>query len=118
MEWKNEFLRLYTSEDIGDFKKALELKRKNLPQKIYRYRPVSNGNMEHRLSEIADGTLYLSHPNELNDPFEIRSILHSTKAGDFLCAKEIYQQRFAASMTPEEYKRVFDAENYLEELAE
>ncbi len=118
MDWKQEFLQLYTSDDINNLRKALNLKQEHIPPKIYRYRSVTDDNMVHRFGEINSGILYLSHPEELNDPFEVRSVLHSRKAGDFLCAKEHFQNRFVDSMPKEQFARIFEKDDFLEDLAE
>lgn len=40
MKWQEEFIQLYTSGNLENVRKAFELKRKYIPQKLYRYRPI------------------------------------------------------------------------------
>ena len=71
MDWKDDFLRLYTSESVTDFGEALDLKRKNLPKKLYRYRSLSDETIKYRFAEIVRGELFMSHPKDLNDPLRL-----------------------------------------------
>ena len=40
MDWKERFLKLYTDGDVVDYGRALELKSRNLQEKLYRFRSV------------------------------------------------------------------------------
>ena len=74
MNWKTEFVELYMSNNIDNFRQALELKRKNIPEKLYRFRSVrSEENLARVLNEIISGQLYMAHPDELNDPFGLNT---------------------------------------------
>lgn len=63
MEWKKEFIKLYISNNVTEYGMALELKCKHIPNKLYRYRSLSDETMEYRFGEIVRGELYMSHPN-------------------------------------------------------
>ena len=53
MGWKKEFYELYASND--KLIQAQELKKMNLPEKLYRYRTVTENNLELRAKEIVNG---------------------------------------------------------------
>jgi hypothetical protein len=46
------------------------------PHHLYKYKPC---NIQHLRSFIVDSLLYLSARSELNDPFDVKSVLHFTK---------------------------------------
>ena len=48
MEWKKEFIKLYISNNVTEYGMALELKCKHIPNKLYRYRSLSDETMEYR----------------------------------------------------------------------
>ena len=75
-EWENEFWKLFVSTLKGDLRKALDLKRKHIPEKLYRYRNLDN--LDYRTSEIATGEIYVASPPELNDIFD--AIIKGTKS--------------------------------------
>lgn len=117
MEWKKEFLKLFTTDSIEDYRKALKLKRDNLPEKLYRYRPLSDDTINtYRLREIVDGELYLSHPNELNDPFEASSILHSTDASHYSAKREQYKQVFHEIIPERQFVDIFESDDWFDKL--
>lgn len=118
MDWQKQFLQLYTSEVLEDFREALELKREHIPQKLYRYRAITDGNMNHRVNEIVHGELFLSHPKDLNDPFEVRSMLHSSQPGTYFREKKLFQELYKDRIGTEEFELIFEKENFIEELAE
>ena len=80
-EWVEEYAKLIISIDSDQRLKAIQLKNQHTPSKLYRYRPLHN--LKHIQNEL-NGKIYLSHQNELNDPFDSRSILHSYKPTEFL----------------------------------
>ena len=116
MTWKNDFLRLYTSEVISDFEKALELKREHIPQKLYRYRSLSDKSMEHRFGEIVRGELFLSHPKDLNDPFEACAHLSSMDPSKYIINKKAYQEQFAGKIPEDKFNEIFSDENWFKRL--
>jgi hypothetical protein len=67
MTWKNEFLKLLFSGNSEEVQIANDLKKKNLPISLYRYRPF---NPEYLLKEISENTVRLSSPASFNDPFD------------------------------------------------
>ena len=94
-DWKAEFLELYMSGDEGDFDKALSLKRLHIPKRLYRYRTLSDDSIaKYRLGEIVRGELYMSHPSELNDPFEVTSNLAAFNPSAYMRDKEDFTKLF------------------------
>ena len=90
-DWKTEFLELYMSGDVEKFGQAIELKRRNIPKKLYRYRTISDDNItSYRFGEIVRGELYMSHPSELNDPLEASSNLAAYSPSAYMRDKENY----------------------------
>lgn len=116
MDWKEKFLELYILGEVNAFRAALDLKREHLPQKLYRYRTVSDDSMEYRFGEIVRGELYLSHPNEFNDPFEASSHLLSSDLSIYLARKEIYKDMFVKVIEPELFLDIFESDNWFEKL--
>lgn len=115
MDWKEEFLKLFISEDVNDYGRALDLKRKNIPEKLYRYRPLKKEDVKFRFGEIVRGELFLSHSKDLNDPFEVCSVLQSLSPAAYL-DKKIYMKSFKELMEPHDYERIFGKEAYWEDF--
>ena len=67
-DWRKRFLELYMSKETADLSAALELKREHIPRLLYRYRGVKN--LPRLLDEICGGEIYLTHPKDVNDPYE------------------------------------------------
>lgn len=117
MDWKKEFMCLYTSDVTTDFRKALELKREHIPTKLYRYRALSDESMKYRFDEIVNGSLYLSHPKELNDPFEGCSHLGSSNPSDYMLGwKNNCAKSFAEVIPAQKHKEVFSSEDWFDAL--
>ena len=117
MGWKEDFLRLYTSDIIDDYNKALKLKRENLPSKIYRYRTLSNKNIKLRRNEILNGTLYLSHSSEFNDPFEGHSVLRSNNSLLYH-NKDTYREYYELKGEIEQVKDLFERDDWYDAILE
>ncbi len=115
MDWKEKFFELYESGKSDGFSEALDLKRKNIPNRLYRYRTVTDENLQYRKNEIVEGELYLSHPDELNDPFEGCSLLQSTKP-DIYADKSTYMEYYRLQGKEDEVKEIFADENWFEKL--
>ena len=116
-DWKTEFLELYTDGDVRKFDQALELKRLHIPKRLYRYRTVSDENItKYRFCEIVRGELYMSHPSELNDPFEVSSKLIEAKPSVYMRDKEEFTKLFKDKMSSEEYESVFGSDAWYENL--
>ncbi len=116
MEWKKEFIKLYISNNVTEYGMALELKCKHIPNKLYRYRSLSDETMEYRFGEIVRGELYMSHPMELNDPFEAKSHMKSNDIVRYAPEKETYEEIFSEKLSQEIYTDIFNSENWLEKL--
>ncbi len=116
MDWKTEFLDLYMSGDAGKFGEALALKRLNIPKKLYRYRTLSDDNMTYRFGEIVQGELYMSHPSELNDPFEASSNLAAFEPSAYMRDKKDFTELFKDKMSDEDYASIFDSDSWYDKL--
>jgi hypothetical protein len=70
-DWKKEFLRLLEKSTVGNnlAASAIELKNAHLPERICRYRKDS----EHSRNNLNDDTVWLSSPNDYNDPFDCQT---------------------------------------------
>ena len=116
-DWKAEFLELYMSGDAGDFDKALSLKRLHIPKRLYRYRTLSDDSIaKYRFGEIVRGELYMSHPSELNDPFEVTSNLAAFNPSAYMRDKEDFTKLFKDKMSDEDYANVFDSDFWYDNL--
>jgi len=112
MGWKDEFVAVLLSNQQDGFKKALELKRQNLPAKLYRYRPLITQQQNTRLlNSIEEKQLYCASSRALNDPFESRSLLSSSKAADYFTNAANF--RIALF---EQLKEYFDENEFMQAL--
>ena len=116
MYWQEEFFELYTSGSVNDHSKALELKLKNIPTKLYRYRALSDENMGFGFNEIVKGELYMSHPNELNDPFEATTCLLSLSPADYIHNKEQYKESFKGKIPSDKLDKIFSEDNWFDAI--
>lgn len=115
MGWQDAFMQLYTSTNLEDGRKAIELKRKYIPSKLYRYRDVSKENLKYRKQEIATGELFLSHPEKLNDPFECWSVLHSASPTKYV-DKNTYAEYYFKTGKIQELNTVLQNEDWFSAL--
>jgi len=76
MAWKDKFLKFLFSGNQQEVQIALDLKDKNLPTRLYRYRPFKAENLS---KEISENTVRLSSPSSFNDPFDCAWILDDEK---------------------------------------
>lgn len=116
LDWKREFLSLYTSYDLERSREAFELKREHIPAKLFRYRDLCSDNIEYRKREIA-GELFLSHPQKLNDPFECWSFLHSKTPIDYV-NKFTYVDYYLKTGKTGEAHAILQSDNWYETLLE
>ena len=114
MDWKDEFLRLYLSGEVEDHRQALELKEKNLPQKLYRFRPGDNMNFVR--DEIL-GLIYIPFIGGLNDPFDSSSLMLSSSLSDYFDSIA-YKKAFEKIWGKELPEEVFSKESWFEQLIE
>ena len=115
MDWQNTFMQLYTSTSLEDGRKAFELKRNHIPSKLYRYRTLSQENLDYRKQEIASGELFLSHPEKLNDPFECWSVLHSTSPTEYV-DKNTYAEYYFKTGKTQELNTVLNNDDWFSAL--
>jgi hypothetical protein len=83
MTWKSEFLEMLCPINRSDSKiqQAYVLKYNNLPEKIYKYRGINDKSKQNLL----EGTVWLSDPNSLNDPYDCsHTINFKNRPNDFL----------------------------------
>ncbi len=115
MGWKKEFYELYASNDNDKLIQAQELKKMNLPEKLYRYRTVTENNLELRAREIVNGELYLAKPSELNDPLEGYSILKYSNYVEYI-NKSIFEEYYKLKGKLDDVSKIFESDNWLELL--
>lgn len=116
-DWRTEFFDLYFSNDISKFREALDLKRRHIPKRLYRYRALdAESIIKHRFDEIVKGELFLPHPNELNDPFEASSSLGDAEPSAYMSDKADFTILFKDKMRPEDYDRVFESDLWYNSL--
>ena len=116
MTWQDHFLDLYMSDRIEDFSAALELKRRHLPPKLYRYRPATEP--FYALDEICTGEIYLAHHQELNDPFDASSVMRGTHPMDYMGEndKAKYQETFQPKLEEDVFRQIFESDHWYDEL--
>ncbi|MBA2858331.1 hypothetical protein HNP93_001032 [Methanococcus maripaludis] len=92
-EWKSELInKLFPikANDI-DIEGAMQIKYENMPEKLYRYRPIKNK----FLKELKNGNIWISSADNLNDPFEC---MYKIGSSAFL---EIYAKAHGIAPSPE-----------------
>lgn len=114
MNWIDDFIKLYSSKEKGDFTNALELKRAHIPNKLYRYRTTNN--LEYLKEEICDGEIFLSLPSEMNDPFDSHSVLGEKHPTPYIQNKDVFMSEFKNIMDKESFEKIFNSSNWLELL--
>lgn len=66
-KWVNEFIDLYFSRDAENVRRAIALKDEHIPRSLFRYRSLDNAYV---FDEIEREVVYLSKPEDFNDPFD------------------------------------------------
>ena len=66
--WTDDFFELFYSNDTKNIKKAHELKNKNIPNFLYKYKSIDDKGYTFDLLE--NDLIYLSNVNNLNDLYE------------------------------------------------
>ncbi|MHB8174492.1 MAG: hypothetical protein ACYDFU_08570 [Nitrospirota bacterium] len=85
-EWIKQFAALFSQPSI-DGTQILQfqsLKIKNLPGKLYKYRPVSN----YSLDNLKMNTVWLNSANEYNDPYDSAVTLQSERISKIFTKKK------------------------------
>ena len=117
-EWENEFWELFVSTQKGDVRKALDLKRKHIPERLYRYRNLNN--LDYLTGEISTGEIYIASPPELNDIFDVVSLM-SAKDSKFYFSKgnmkELYEDSFKG-LPADIFEKIFNNKDWYDKLAE
>jgi len=82
MDWKNVFIEKLMTNDIPG---ALEIKRMNIPDRLYQFRSVNTiERLNYVIDDINCGQLFMNVPSNFNDPFEAKSVLRSNKAEHYM----------------------------------
>jgi len=82
--WKERFFKLLLMNG-NKFEDAIRLKSKNMPTKLYRYRPIAKQeNFNWVVESIRNETIYCSRRTDLNDPFEMSTSLSSMDFESYL----------------------------------
>jgi Protein of unknown function (DUF2971) len=68
MNWKEEYIKYLgkTSLTIVDIQTAQDIKIKNLPKKLYKYRAVNDFSIQN----LIEDSVWLNKPSQYNDPYE------------------------------------------------
>lgn len=114
MDWQSEFLRLFMSDTKEDHSAALTLKQEHIPEKLYRYRPLSSA--PYIIDEICTGEIYLANPNELNDPFDSCSLLKSEQPSYYFTDQDSFRNSLQSHFSDEFLSQVFRSEDWYNEL--
>lgn len=115
MDWKEEFVELLAKKEENAYQKALNLKRKEIPRFLYRYRSLgSQSNIDNVMSEIIDAKIYLASPKEFNDPFDGCSILRKENITGSDELKDAYIKFFSNLISENEIKSFMEKDNWFE----
>ena len=115
MNWKEEFKKLYFSPDVEDIPKAMELKRINMPSKLYRYRPLNN--IGHFEDEVTNAHVYMVNPKAFNDPFDSSSVLKIEDIKRSENVKNRYKDIFKRFADRKVVRSVFNNKDWFENLS-
>lgn len=113
--WKEEFWKLYTSDEAEKFNSALLLKQKKIPRKLYHYRNVDN--IDYTINEISTGEIYLSHPEKFNDHFDSTTLITSSDVSEYL-HKDYYKTQLANAIPQNIHDDIFSSEDWHRKLME
>ena len=121
MSWKDEFYRLYTSTEENSECAAFDLKWQNLPEKLFRYRPLGSTERLKRLQdEINTGFLFACPITNQNDPFEgfARLKINTTwrKLLNIETFKSICRDHFKDYLKSIPSEKIFNSEDWFEKL--
>lgn len=114
MDWKDDFLDKYFSQDVKTMSEALELKQRNIPEKMYRYRTLYN--MVYIREEIYEGKIFLAHPKDLNDPFDSCSVLFHNVPKVYFGNKVNFQEQCRGKISEKEFYDIFESEEWYEKM--
>ena len=64
--WIREYMKLFFTDRKGSY----ELKHQHIPNKLYKYQPISDKNREQRLTSLKENKIWLTKAPYLNDPFD------------------------------------------------
>ncbi|MBQ8417056.1 MAG: DUF2971 domain-containing protein [Phascolarctobacterium sp.] len=114
MDWKEEFKILYFSPNVADIPKALELKRVNMPSKLYRYRPLNN--LEYFEDEVVNAHVYLANPKMFNDPFDSSSVLQPENIKTSEELKNRFKESFKNFADRKDIRYIFNSKHWFERM--
>lgn len=116
-DWKDRYHELILENDLKAQNEARELKKNNLPKKLYRYRSFTKKNGIQRLDEIEDGKIYLSRPEDFNDLFDVSSLLMYEDVSKYQ-RKDVFKEQYQNKLPKEDYQKIFQAEDWYDRLME
>lgn len=112
--WTDDFFELFYSNDTKNIKKAHELKNKNIPNFLYKYKSIDDKGYTFDLLE--NDLIYLSNVNNLNDLYEgelffdVQNVFHKNLEPNIITT---FLER--SKMSIEEKERILNSNNpYLE----
>lgn len=116
MDWKEKFIAKYITGSPQSLEEALDLKRQNIPEKLFRYRSLNS--FSRVLNEITTGQIYLSHPKDFNDPFDSSSILEHDKPWKYFVDREKYRESLRPHMDATTEVWIFESEDWFIRMSE
>lgn len=114
MGWKEEFKSKYFSANPQDIKKAMFIKKVNMPSKLYRYRSLSEE--EYFMDEVENAHIYVGNPKNFNDPFDSSSLLKIEDIGRSERLKKIFMDWVRTFSDRREVRKIFNHRNWFERL--
>lgn len=117
LSWKEIFLLNYINENVDNLGKALEIKRKNMPLKLFRYRALnSQKNMDRLYNEIANAEIYMACPDAFNDPFDSRSVINEESLNKIIRDKDRIRGNLKNKLNDGELVEIFEHKNWVVKL--
>ena len=87
-KWVNKFQKLCYKCNRRNVAKAIQLKNRNTPSKLYQYRSINTNDQRERLGWVLDviktGELFCSSNANLNDPLDMQSVLSTREASSYI----------------------------------
>ena len=118
--WKREFLSLLSGETIDREKisKALALKNKNLPNKIYKFRAVSRFSLDN----LKTDTVWMTSADKFNDPYDCATSFQVNTMMDHAFIQDfdgiVENSNLQDVFSPEQINAIKIADNPMRSLAE
>jgi len=114
-DWKKEFKELlFSSADKEAKRQAFDLKEKNIPTQLFRYRPLN----AYTLLELANETVYIQSPLNFNDPYDSWTKFSAMAGIRDNSSKKIFKDALLPHYPENQLDEIFKSPDWFENLYE